>query len=130
MKTPEEIKKGLGLCSKAHSNICGKCPYNCDSSRCIRYMVKDALAYIQQLEGHIGDLTNMAPRWISVKEREPEHNGLYYCHTDMWGDIMCRCIDKSWLDNKATFANFPRRPTHWLEIPKIPKPPKEDKNVT
>lgn len=126
MKTPDEIKKGLACCV---TDGCDRCPYEECNRVFVDAMVEctlDALKYIQRLEKHIGDITNMVPRWVSVKEREPEHNGLYYCHTDMWGDIMCRYIDKSWLDNKATFANFPRRPTHWLEIPKIPKPPKED----
>lgn len=126
MKTPEEIKNGLGLCSKAHSNICGKCPYNCDSARCIRYMVKDALAYIQRLEQRIVEVNKTSPRWISVKEREPEHNGIYYCHTRMWGNIMCRYVDGRWADDKVRFSDFPRRPTHWLEIPEIPEPPKEE----
>lgn len=131
VRTPEEIKKGLGLCSKAHRNVCGKCPYNCDSARCIRYMAKDALAYIQQLEDHIGDLNKMVPRWISVKKREPEHDGLYYCHTAIWGDIMCRYANGRCVDDKARFTNFPRRPTHWLEILEIPEPPKEEnENVT
>ena len=119
MKTPEEIKKGLEICIADKS--CRDCPY--DNGHCDMQLERDAFAYIQQLEAH-------QPRWISVKEREPEHDGLYYCHTAIWGDIMCRYANGIWVDDKAKFMNFPRRPTHWLEILDIPHPLEEDKNVT
>nr|DAJ44233.1 MAG TPA: hypothetical protein [Caudoviricetes sp.] len=38
---------------------------------------------------------------------------------------MCRYANGRWVDDKAKFTNFPRRPTHWLEILEIPRPPKE-----
>lgn len=125
MKTPDEIRNGLGFCAEHYSNVCLECPYNgygygsSNCSMCISRMIKDALAYIQQLEAQ-------QPRWISVKEREPEYYGLYYCHTAIWGDIMCRYANGRWVDDKARFTNFPRRPTHWLEILYIPQPPKEE----
>ena len=80
MKTPEEIKKGLEICG---GYDCRGCPYY--GTACDKGLNNDALAYIQQLEDHIGDLTKMVPRWISIKEREPERDGLYYCHTAIWG---------------------------------------------
>lgn len=130
MKTPEEIKYTLHWCRNSDANNqCLGCPYK-KIEDCEYALEADAYAYIQQLEDHIGDLTNMVPRWISVKEREPEHNGIYYCHTRMWGTIMCRYVDGRWADDKVRFSDFPRRPTHWLEIPEIPQPPKEDENVT
>lgn len=120
MKTPEEIKKGLEICG---GYDCRGCPYDGTTFdnelyKCDNELYNDALAYIQQLEAQ-------QPRWISVKEREPEHDGLYYCHTAIWGDIMCRYVNGRWVDDKARFTNFPRRPTHWLEILEIPQPPKE-----
>ena len=53
MKTPEDIKKGLELCSADYGNLnCNKCTYESDpySASCITELEKDALAYIQQLE--------------------------------------------------------------------------------
>ena len=56
MKTPEEIKKGLTLCShEAHGEeiICNECPFDYNGSAflsCTGRLAKDALAYIQQLE--------------------------------------------------------------------------------
>ena len=119
MKTPEEIKNGLKICRGKCTGNKPHCPYDKYGDGCEDTLNRDALAYIQQLEAQ-------QPRWISVKEREPEHDGLYYCHTAIWGDIMCRYANGRWVDDKARFTNFPRRPTHWLEILDIPQPPKED----
>ena len=97
MKTPEEIKKGLELCPQQKAELCNKCPYWCGGAVCIARILEDARDYIEQLEDNIAEGNRMVahwfrvlPRWISVKERRPERAGLYYCHTAMWGDIMCR----------------------------------------
>lgn len=129
MKTPEEIKDGLGLCSKAqHGNVCGKCPYQYGNVECIVSMVKDALAYIQQLEDHIGDLTKMVPRWISVKEREPEPfiSVLGYIPNNDPFPPVRECFrvcvgdaDSYYFPVLADYKGI----THWMEIP---EPPKED----
>lgn len=52
-RTPEEIKKGLWCCHGQYSGSCGRCPYSNDGRDCGRngvQIMKDALAYIQQLE--------------------------------------------------------------------------------
>lgn len=57
MKTPDEIKKGLKICG---DDKCGKdCPYhdNCFMEDVICELASDSLTYIQQLENHIGELT-------------------------------------------------------------------------
>ena len=71
MKTPEEIKKGLETCI-VYKN-CRGCPYN--NGKCGMQLEIDALAYIQQLESHIGELAeNVAqPKWISVNDRLPDN---------------------------------------------------------
>ena len=53
MKTPGEIKKGLERCS-SETMFCApedpRCSYDCDDVVCIYDLMRDALAYIQQLE--------------------------------------------------------------------------------
>lgn len=56
MKTPDEIKRGLECCPGQYSASCGKCPYSNDGKDCGRngvQIMKDALAYIQQLEAEL-----------------------------------------------------------------------------
>ena len=53
-RTPEEIKKGLDCCiyetdDSSLVDHCRVCPYQ-PTGLCIRTLLKDALAYIQQLE--------------------------------------------------------------------------------
>lgn len=57
MRTPEEIKKGLEACGtdECHGNHTD-CPYEGDIFCFIR-ICRDARVYIQQLENHIGELT-------------------------------------------------------------------------
>ena len=64
-RTPEEIKRGLECCS-VDGLSCSNCSYcvSCDAD--IHALECDALAYIQQLENHIGELTEM----VQQLERE------------------------------------------------------------
>lgn len=48
MRTPDEIKKGLGCCG-INGQDCSACPYQWNIT-CIEVAMRDALAYIQQLE--------------------------------------------------------------------------------
>ncbi len=77
MKTPDEIKKALKLCGRG---CYSGCPYN--SFECVEEMSRDALTYIQQLENHIGELTEKVahyeaaqPKWIGAEERLPDQPG-------------------------------------------------------
>lgn len=91
MKNPEEIKHGLEIvvngCLTCDCCITD-CPYdpechpmNEDTNVDMpKKMAADAIAYIQQLENHIGELTEKVakleaaqPRWISVEERLPDN---------------------------------------------------------
>ena len=57
MKTPEEIKKGLGLhVSTLHCDCI--CPYdgwNAETGSCIQRLMNDTVAYIQQLESRLSE---------------------------------------------------------------------------
>ncbi|MBQ8508068.1 MAG: DUF551 domain-containing protein [Clostridia bacterium] len=69
MKTPEEIKRGLLQCSEDEDGCnCEGCPYDMGefTCKCIPVSQKDALTLIQQLENHIGELTEM----VQQLERE------------------------------------------------------------
>lgn len=49
MKTPKEIKKGLKCC--VDNLFCIACPYKeMEFAECVPEMLKDVIAYIQQLE--------------------------------------------------------------------------------
>ena len=90
MKTPDEIKKGLECCSVA---ACGFCPYEyyCNLENGFAEVSNDAIAYIQQLENQIGELTEKVaqleaaiPKWINVKDRLPEVPKNYN-----WIEVLC-----------------------------------------
>ena len=52
MKSPDEIKRGLDVCNiwmVDEPNHCKDCPYFCTRD-CADTLMKDALAYIKQLE--------------------------------------------------------------------------------
>lgn len=126
MKTPEEIKHTLRYCwCKDEKHQCIKCPYNKENDSCDKALYADALAYIQQLEDHIRDLTKMVPRWISAKERLPE-NSLRalvrvihsYNHTDGYADIaMSYFADGHWTDIPPKYYDV----THWMPLPELPE---------
>lgn len=54
MKTPDEIKKALRMCTEyKEANSCFDCPYDCFDSYCSVGLTADALAYIEQLESRV-----------------------------------------------------------------------------
>ena len=73
MKTPDEIKKALRICSGKLLDYCDACNYCNWSSDCAcnSRMCADALDYIQQLEHHIGELTEKVAQLDHVtRERD------------------------------------------------------------
>lgn len=91
MKTQDKIKKGLQIvvnCCLPCDRPITDCPYDLEchpinedtNVDMPKQMVADAIAYIQQLENHIRELTEKVakleaaqPRWISVEERLPDN---------------------------------------------------------
>ena len=121
MRTPEEIKKELERCTTyIYGFPCEGCLYGIDAEKvesdCVDALLKDALAYIQQLEA-------AQPKWVSVEEKLPEF-GRYLVITKKDNDVgtvnTATYNDMGWW----VLANFGEI-THWMPIP---EPPKDDYN--
>ena len=135
MKTPDETKKALRIGSGKPLDYCDACNYCNWSSDCAcnSRMCADALDYIQQLENHIGELTEKVaqleaaqPKWISVEERLPENDDNYVAFTSdkNEAEIATYYGDGEWLTRDLT--NLTRLVTHWMPLPSMPEPQKED----
>lgn len=148
MKTPDEIKKGLLICGGGFGD-CAECPYHQTPAACMK-LSQDALAYIQQLEHQIGELTEKVaqleeaqPKWISVEERLPEPNTTVLLIAHGWesqlvyiGKLEKVESEKSWLTGLVSKASewtvygfsYLKEPivTHWMPMPSMPEPQKED----
>lgn len=125
MKTPEEIKKELERCTTYMCGFpCEGCSYGIDAEKvesdCVDALLKDALAYIKQLEA-------AHPKWISVKEQKPK-KGQYVLTCDSIGiqQVLCYNAIK---DGFTTLRNhrpfYVHNITHWMPLP---EPPKDDCN--
>ena len=127
MKTPDEIKKELERCT---TYICGfpceGCLYGIDAEKvesdCVDALLKDALAYIKQLEA-------VQPKWISVEERLPDDRGNFitkiHCDNGDWIEVNTfDYMEKEWWHD-AVNCTVTKFVTHWMPLP---EPPKEDCN--
>lgn len=145
MKTPDEIKKWLECCTQV---TCNGCPYDEDGCATSQQII-DALDYIQQLENHIGELTEKVaqleeaqPKWISVEERLPDPNTTVLLIAHGWepqlvyiGKLEKVESTKSWLTGLVSKASewtvygfsYLKEPivTHWAPLPSMPDPQKE-----
>ena len=122
MRSPDEIKKGLECCIKNSEEACDHCPYgnDCDIFEpCNLY--RDALAYINQLEAR-------APKWISVKDREPEIGTVVLGYAKQnpfsaYDVIRVRNLGNGY--EMIRYHEYVSNITHWMPMP-LPEPPKEE----
>lgn len=119
MKTPEEIKSGLGCCLKG---FCTSCAYE-KILNCTESVREDALALIQRLEAQV-------PKWISVEERLPENKQMVIGFTPCDGYMFVGYYReeqnwKQWYIVTAMRSTkyVTKKVTHWMPLP---EPPKEE----
>lgn len=149
MKKPEEIKKGLEIAE----NGCWTCaccatdcpydlechPMNEDTNVDMpKQMAADAIAYIQQLENHIGKLTEKVaqleaaePRWISVIDGMPApETRVIASAVDNDGEsivVITKYTHRlyglgltGWIEPWQYFS-YNYKITHWMPLPEPPK---------
>lgn len=114
MKTPEEIKRGLGCCLKG---FCTSCAYE-KILNCTESVREDARALIQQLEAQV-------PKWIGVEERLPEDEipVLVGYSRNLDGFISIGYLDHEDMRWCGIDGIRIARPSHWMPLP---EPPKEE----
>ena len=129
MKTPDEIKKELERCTTyIYGFPCEGCLYGIDAEKvesdCVDALLKDALAYIKQLEA-------AQPKWISVEDRLPEDNlnVLVYAIGDNENSViaMTGYTHKMYGYNIEGWRSpwqyffYEYKITHWMPLPEAPK---------
>ena len=92
-----------------------------------KQMAADAIAYIQQLENHIGKLTEKVaqleaaqPRWIRAEERLPDDciDVLVFTRSGYTSSIStAHALKGRWLNRGIPIENV----TNWMPIPEAPK---------
>ena len=136
MKTPDEIKKSLEACGsdECHGHHTD-CHYE-DDLFCTMHICGDARAYIQQLEHSIDALTEKVAqlkaaqsKWISVEDRLPNvgekvmisgvKNGM---QVGAFRGLSHPGENRKWWWKKNTILEV----THWMSLPSMPEPPKEE----
>lgn len=132
MKTPEEIKNALRMCSTWEKN-CEECPYKPmkKAISCSAEMKRDSITMIEHLEAKV-------PKWISVEELLPEHGKDVLVLTAP-GTLSLgkNCVVAEYIhprmEKSGMFINFYAgyddknilEVTHWMPLPELPK---EDEN--
>lgn len=125
-RTPEEIKKGLKFLGT--TNVTEKVELASQGLAYAYYedFAADTLAYIQQLENHIGGLTEKVaqfeaaqPKWVSVNDMLPEKDGKYIVCTAK-GSVYCTRF-KAYGKSGSFQTDINTHITHWMSLPEPPE---------
>ena len=127
----EDLKVALDFCASDDDSKCDYCYYE-ERSWCQRDLARDVLEQIENLEAIIKDkekslceLEQKVPKWVSIKDRLPEHvRGNYLILLS--GEIYAAKWEyDEWNEKYAFRINCQIVPnvTHWM---KVPEPPEEE----
>ena len=128
MTSPDKVCRIKDVLSDIEK-VCGNCMYNGEPNGCNRIggvcemydAVWDALDYIQELEPK-------ALKWVSVKDRLPEHvRGNYLIL--LGGEIYAAKWEYDEWNEKYAFridCQIVPNVTHWM---KVPEPPEEEEGM-
>ena len=94
MKTPEEIKRGLEGCGGLDGD-CENCPYDEQTIYCNDRLMRDALAYIQQLEDAVDKTTQLMQSATEVIKRNQEQLESTYSQVKK---SLCGKENVSWIE--------------------------------
>lgn len=108
MKTPDEIKKGLGCYRAKHPYSIGRCPEGCPYEKngefCRNMLNMDALAYIQQLESRLAQVERERDAAVQTV-----HGLCLHCKND--GSEKCRkCL---FWPSRVYFVSNETYVDHW-----------------
>lgn len=111
-RTPDEIIEANRHCSRC---FCDECAYF-NAIECQTDLKRDCADLIKHLEAK-------QPKWISVKDRLPEAEGMYIVYIPLTGGTIVAAdyLDGHWIDWEVDLTE---RVTHWMPLP---EPPEEER---
>ena len=111
------------------SDCCECCEEGCYTYRAADHLIANGVTFATD--------TNVGNKWISVEDEKPKRRGEYFV-SYVFADCDMRFYGAAfWHDDMETngYVTGPHfsnegvngmRVTHWMDIPKLPEPPKED----
>ena len=120
-RTPEEIKKALGLRPHFGCESFEECAYE-DEVGCPGNLMMDALALIEHLESERDAALAQVPKWISVEERLPDEDECLAVggqHEMLIGVLLYRKGDGRYACESD--GEYLLDVTHWMPLPEPPK---------